>query len=123
MVRVRVHEVVVALIGSVFTAVVMLALIEDRTNAVVAIGLLIGGPTWCYAIALVSDDSDFADATESRSQWLRVLPWTYLLAPFVVPNIFILTAFVRDSRIDSGRSALTSDRLRPGDHTHDHHWP
>lgn len=112
-----------ALTGSAVTCVVMLMTFEDTVNAVIAIGLLLGGPAWCWAIAAASDDSDFAGAGTSRTKWLDVLPWTFLLAPLVLPNMFILAGFVRDARADSGRSALTWDRMRPGESARDHHWP
>lgn len=112
-----------ALTGSVITCAVMLRAFDDTVNAVIAIGLLLGGPAWCWALAAASDNSDFAGARTSRGRWLDVLPWTFLLAPLVLPNMFILAGFVRDARADSGRSALTWDRMRPGEGGNDHHWP
>lgn len=113
----------VVLVGSVLTCALVFAAVEDAPTALVLVGLLLGGPAWAYGIAAVSDDSDFAGAGTSRAQWLDVLPWTFLAAPLVLPNMFILAGFVRDSRADNGHSALTSDRMRPGDASHDHHWP
>ena len=119
----RLLHVVVVLLGCAATVAMVRTTIDDGSTAAVAIGLLLGGPAWCYAMAVASDDTDFAGAGRDRSQWLNALPWTFLLAPLVLPNIVVLAAFVRDARLDGGRSPLTWDRMRPGDAGRDHHWP
>ena len=119
--RVRDASIIVA--GSVVTSAFVTSTIDDGSSAIVILGLLLGGPAWCYAIALASDESDFAGSDRSRHQWLATLPWTFLVAPLVLPNLVILAAFVRDSRVDGGRSPLTWDRMRPGEAAQDHHWP
>jgi hypothetical protein len=88
----------------------------------VSVVLLIG-PAWALTFALASAEDDFAGAERTREQWLRVLPWTFVLAPLVLPNVLLLGQFMRDSRADGGRSAFSWDRMRPGDAERDHHWP
>lgn len=109
--------------GSALTTGVMLAAFDHRDDALMPTGFLLVGPIWCHALALASDEDDFADAPRTRSQWLGVLPWTYVLAPLVVPNLVLLVSFFRDARADGGRSVLSWDRMRPGESAHDHHWP
>ena len=91
-----------------------------RTDRLIVLAILLVGPTWALAFCLASDDADFAGGGRSRSQWLELLPWTFLLAPLIVPNLILLGSFFRDSRADGGRSPLTWDRLRPGEDGHDH---
>ena len=119
----RLLHLVIVVIGCVTTGALVLAAVDDGSTAAVALGFLLGGPAWCYAMAAASDESDFAGADRTRAQWLGTLPWTFVLAPLVLPNVAILAAFARDSRIDGGRSPLTCDRMRPGEAAHDHHWP
>lgn len=109
--------------GLIVTAVGVLALFGASLNALVCGVVLQCGPAWALALAAVSDDSDFAGASGSRSWWLGVLPWTFLLAPLVLPNVAILAAFMRDARADGGGTPLTWDRMRPGDAMAEHHWP
>ena len=84
---------------------------------------MLAGPVWALALTAVSDDDDFADASRSRRAWLDLLPWTFLLAPLLLPNVFVLGAFIRAARADGGRMPLTWDRMRPGDADRDLHWP
>ena len=113
----------ISLLGAALTCAVVFTAIEDRSSAGVVAGLLVGGPAWCYAMAVASDEDDFAGSGRTREQWLAWLPWTFVLALLVVPNLVLLALFVRDGRLDGGRSPLTWDRMRPGDADHDHHWP
>jgi hypothetical protein len=93
-------------------------------QAAVVIGVLQIGPTWSLAFCLGSDESDFAGATRSRAEWLGILPWTFVVAPLVLPNFIVLSSFFRDARADSGRTWLGVGRDRPTDERFDeHHWP
>jgi hypothetical protein len=93
-------------------------------QAAVVIGVLQIGPTWSLAFCLGSDESDFAGATRSRAEWLGILPWTFVVAPLVLPNFIVLSSFFRDARADSGRTWLGVGRDRPTDARFDeHHWP
>lgn len=109
--------------GIAVTAIVVLALFGPGLNALVCGVVLQCGPAWALALTAVSDDSDFAGASRTRAGWLEVLPWTFLLAPLVLPNVLILAGFMRDARADGGRTPLTWDRMRPGDAMTEHHWP
>lgn len=119
----RMTRIALVLGGSALTAALTLAAFERPADALLAAGFLLVGPAWCHALALASDEDDFADASRSRSRWLAILPWTWVLAPLVLPNLILLVTFFRDSRADGGRSVLSWDRMRPGDSAHDHHWP
>lgn len=109
--------------GLTVTAIGVVALFGTSLNALVCGVVLQCGPAWALALTAVSDDSDFAGADRSRAGWLDVLPWTFLLAPLVLPNVVILAGFMRDARADGGRAPLTWDRMRPGDAMAEHHWP
>jgi hypothetical protein len=108
--------VAIVVAGAVWSAGVF-ALIEETSSAVVSLGFILGGPAWAYAFCLASDEADFSeDASRGREEWLRVLPWTFVLAPLVLPNLVLLVSFFRDARADSGRTWLGSGRSHPGTH-------
>lgn len=109
-------------VGTAATVVVARAVVPGTENQLVVATILLVGPLWATAFCLASDDSDFAGSSRSRGEWLRLLPWTFVLAPLVVPNMLLLAAFFRDARADGGRSPLTWDRMRPGEDRHEH-WP
>jgi hypothetical protein len=102
-------------VGAAITAITAIALTDGTDSAVMVGAFLLVGPLWALPFCIVSDESDFSGGSRTRAQWLELLPWTFLLAPLVIPNVFILGAFFRDSRADNGRSPLTWDRMRPGD--------
>ncbi len=114
---------VASVIGLAATVAAMFTAFGEWSTVAVCITVLYVGPAWAATFAAVSDDHDFAGATRSRQEWLRLIPWTFALAPLVVPNLVILAAFMRDARADGGRSPLTWDRMRPGDGYQSHHWP
>lgn len=116
-------QVAVALVGAAVTVAVVFAVVDDPSNQIVFSGLLLAGPAWCGALALASDETDFADAPRTREQWLAVLPWTFVGALLVVPGVVLLAMFLRESRADGGHSPWSADRMRPGEADHDHHWP
>lgn len=109
--------------GTVSTTVLVLSFIRTPEDALAALALLLAGPVWALGFCLLSSESDFAGAARPRSTWLRVLPWTFLLAPLALPNLVLIGMFMRDSRADNGRSWLTADRMRPGEAARDLHWP
>lgn len=115
----RAGAVCLILVGVAATAVGARVVAGSPSDAVMVAGILLVGPAWALSFCLVSDESDFSGASRSRAEWLAVLPWTFLLAPLVVPNVILLSSFFRDSRADGGRSPLTWDRMRPGEHQHD----
>ena len=113
-----------AIVGGCMLTTVLIRLAGGSWSvAAPAIVILLVGPAWALAFCLVSDDDDFAGAQRTRAAWLRVLPWTFLLAPLVLPNIVLLGGFYRDARADNGHSWFTWDRMRPGDGDRDDHWP
>lgn len=113
----------VSIVGLATTGTLVFGVVDDAATAMIMFAVLVIAPAWMLATAIVSTDDDFPDALLSRRQWLRVLPWTFLTAPLVAPNLVALLVFVRDARADGGRSAISWDRMRPGDATTDHHWP
>lgn len=113
---------IVIVTGLIITALWASLLTDSYRSAIVL--LLAGGPAWALAFCLASTDSDFGeDVWRTRDEWLRILPWTFLLAPLVIPNLVLLLAFIRDSRADGGRSYFSWDRMRPGEGHREHHWP
>jgi hypothetical protein len=115
-----------ALVVGGLLGTIALARIAFRSwdEAAIVIGVLQIGPTWSLAFCLGSDESDFAGATRSRAEWLGILPWTFVVAPLVLPNFIVLSSFFRDARADSGRTWLGVGRDRPTDERFDeHHWP
>jgi hypothetical protein len=117
------RSVLAASSGLALTWLAVAARIDDPADALVVVTVLEIGPLWALVTAAVSDDADFPGAWRPRTWWLEVLPWTFLTALLLVPNLVLLATFVRDARADGGRSAFTWDRMRPGDVDHDHHWP
>lgn len=115
----RAGAVALILSGAAVTIALARAVAGSAEDAAIVIAVLLGGPSWALAFALASDDADFGGGTRSRTAWIRLLPWTFVLAPLVVPNMILLASFFRDSRADGGRSPLTWDRMRPGEHGHD----
>jgi hypothetical protein len=106
--------VAIVVAGAAWSAGVLI-LVNDMSSAVVSLGFILGGPAWAYAFCLASDEGDFPDdATRGRDEWLRVLPWTFVLAPLVLPNLVLLVSFFRDARADNGRTWLGSGRSYPG---------
>lgn len=100
------------------------ALFGSWPEALTVAVLLLMGPAWALATCLVSEESDYVGASHSRDEWLRTLPWTFLLAPLMLPNLVVLLAFVRDSRSDGGHTVMGSGRDRPVlERYQDHHWP
>ncbi len=96
--------------------VVFVALIEPGGVALFLLGAVLLGPAWGMAFCLASDDDDFpADAGRDRDGWLRVLPWSFVLAPLVLPGIVLLVEFFRDARADHGQTWLGYGRARPGE--------
>lgn len=92
------------------------AVVDDPADAIILLGALLIGPAWAYAFCWASEPDDFpGDASRGRSSWMRILPWTFLLAPLVVPNIVLLVQFFRDARADHGQTWLGSGRSRPGE--------
>src|SRR5688500_486087 len=114
---------VVIVFGCALTTVFARVAGGSWSVAAPAIVLLLVGPAWALAFCLVSDDGGVAGGRRTRASWLSVLPWTFLLAPLVLPNILVLGGFYRDARADNGHSWFTWDRMRPGDGDHDDHWP
>lgn len=113
---------IVIVLGLVTTVLFASFLTDSYLSAVVLV--LAGGPAWALAFCLASTDADFGhDVWRTRDEWLRILPWTFLLAPLVIPNVVLLLTFIRDSRADGGRSYFSWDRMRPGEGHRDHHWP
>ncbi|MGH2686751.1 MAG: hypothetical protein ACRDJP_14900 [Actinomycetota bacterium] len=102
-------------VGVAVTLGVVVATVGSAENRLMVAALLLIGPSWALAFCVASDDSDFSGGSRSRGQWLELLPWTFLMAPLIVPNLIVLASFFRDSRADGGRSPLTWDRMRPGD--------
>jgi len=112
-------EAAALILGGTATAVALTVAAVDKTdNRLIVLAILLVGPMWAMAFCLASDESDFAGGGRSRAQWLGLLPWTFLLAPLIVPNLILLGSFFRDSRADGGRSPLTWDRMRPGEDDH-----
>ena len=110
--------------GVLVTIVLARAVFDAWDQATLVIGILQIGPTWSLAFCLGSDESDFAGATRSRAEWLGILPWTFVVAPLVLPNFIMLSSFFRDARADSGRTWLGVGRDRPSDERfNEHHWP
>ena len=103
------------LVGMATTVALATAAVDETDNRLIVLAILLVGPMWAIAFCLASDESDFAGGGRSRSQWLGLLPWTFLLAPLIAPNLILLSSFFRDSRADGGRSPLTWDRMRPGE--------
>ena len=114
---------VAVVLGTAGSVLVGALVFGDAVSVVVCVVFLLAGPAWALALAAASDDEDFAGTSRSRSGWLDLLPWTFLLAPLVLPNVVILGSFIRDARADGGRTPLTWDRMRPGEAEHDVHWP
>ena len=103
------------LTGAAVTIAMAVLLTDSADSAVMVAAFLLIGPSWALPFCIVSEESDFGGGGRSRAQWLEVLPWTFLMAPLVLPNVFVLGAFFRDSRADGGRSPLSWDRMRPGE--------
>ena len=101
--------------GTALTIGLVTAAVDATADAVMVVAILLGGPAWALAFCAVSTESDFAGGDRSRAGWLRILPWTFVVAPLVVPNFILLASFFRDARADGGRSPLTWDRMRPGE--------
>ena len=116
MLRARVAGLALALVGSGVWLFAALAVAPDLTSGLVLWVIVLVGPAWAYSLCLVSDEEDFATvATRGRDEWLRVLPWTFVLAPMVIPTVLWLGQFFRDVRADGGRTWLGSGRSRPGE--------
>ena len=118
----RAGAVALIVVGITTTVLFANAFVESAENTIIATAVLLVGPAWGLSFCWASGESDFAGGSRTRAEWLRVLPWTFILAPLVVPNVVLLGSFFRDSRADGGRSPLTWDRMRPGDEGHEH-WP
>lgn len=119
----RVVGALIVIVAGIATTFLCVAALAD-TYIPGYVFVLESGPAWALAFCLVSTDSDFAASpSRTRDEWLRVLPWTFLLAPLLVPNFVLMLTFIRDARADSGRAYFSWDRMRPGDGQGDHHWP
>ena len=106
----------VCALSAVAWGAAFVAFIEPVSVAVSMLGVLLLGPAWAMAFCLASSDDDFPeDARWRRAEWLRVLPWTFVLAPLVLPGMVLLVQFFRDSRADHGQTWLGSGRSRPGE--------
>ena len=111
-------------LGLAATAIAARLTVGSWRGALVGIILLQTGPAWALAFCAASTDDDFVGSSQSRAEWMRTLPWAFVLAPLLVPNFVLLASFFRDSRADSGRTSLGFGRDRPADPTYlDHHWP
>ena len=111
----RAGAVAVGTTGTVLTVALVVAAVDSTVDTVMVTAILLSGPAWALSFCLASTEADFAGGGRSRAEWLRLLPWTFLMAPLVVPNFVLLASFFRDARADGGRSPLTWDRMRPGE--------
>jgi len=111
----RAEAAALILVGTATTVALTATAVDETDNRLIVLAILLVGPMWSLAFCLASDESDFAGGGRSRAQWLGLLPWAFLLAPLIVPNLILLGSFFRDSRADGGRSPLTWDRMRPGE--------
>ena len=115
----RAEAAALVLVGTATTVGLVTAAVDQTDNRLIVLAILLVGPLWSLAFCVVSDESDFSGGGRTRSQWLALLPWTFVLAPLIFPNLILLGSFFRDSRADGGRSPLTWDRMRPGEDAHD----
>lgn len=114
----RLPQIGVSLAGAALTGWLGVAFLGRDLDSAVAITMVLMGPAWAYAFCLASRDEDFPeDAWHDRDGWLRLLPWTFVLAPLAIPATLLLIQFFRDSRADHGQTMLGSGRSRPGDGT------